>query len=39
MAMDMVYLHKAPNEGALRFEMSKYQGGLDNQKQEVLTLE
>lgn len=39
MALDMIYLHRAPNDGALRLEMTKYEGGLDLQKAEVLTLE
>jgi len=39
MSLDMIYLHKGPNEAALKFEMTKYQGGLDNQTNQTLTLE
>jgi hypothetical protein len=29
MAMDLIYAYKTPSDGALKFEMTKYQGGLD----------
>jgi hypothetical protein len=39
MAMDMIFVHKIPPNGVLYIDMTKYEGGFDNQRNESLHLE